>query len=88
MHRLGVAVEMYDGPEVVRRTERIRLPANVAPIRAGRFYMDAAKGWLDHGNREKAFAALQAARRIAPEQIRNHPQVRETVQTLHASQQP
>ncbi|MGW0885890.1 helix-turn-helix domain-containing protein [Streptomyces sp. NPDC002671] len=82
MHRLGVAVEMHDGPEVVRRTKRTRLPANVAPVRAGRFYMDAARGWLDYGNREKAFAALQAARRVAPEQTRNHPQVRETVQTL------
>lgn len=82
MHRLGVAVEMHDGPEVVRRTLRTRLPANVAPVRAGRFYMDAARGWLDYGNREKAFAALQAARRVAPEQTRNHPQVRETVQTL------
>ncbi|MEW5353870.1 helix-turn-helix domain-containing protein [Streptomyces sp. 16-176A] len=82
MHRLGVAVEMYDGPEVVRCTQRTRLPADVAPVRAGRWYMDAAKGWLDYGNREKAFAALQAARRVAPEQTRNHPQVRETVQTL------
>ncbi|MGG7572805.1 helix-turn-helix domain-containing protein [Streptomyces sirii] len=82
MHRLGVAVEMYDGPEVVRRTQRTRLPVNVAPVRAGRWYMDAAKGWLDYGNREKAFAALQAARNVAPEQTRNHPQVRETVKTL------
>lgn len=82
MHRLGVAVEMYDGPEVVRRTGRTRLAATVAPVRAGRWYMDAARGWLDYGNREKAFAALQAARRVAPEQTRNHPQVRETVQTL------
>ncbi|MFQ6145883.1 helix-turn-helix domain-containing protein [Streptomyces seoulensis] len=82
MHRLGVAVEMYDGPEVVRSTQQTRLPVDVAPVRAGRWYMDAAKGWLDYGNREKAFAALQAARRVAPEQTRNHPQVRETAQTL------
>ncbi|MGW0731173.1 helix-turn-helix domain-containing protein [Streptomyces sp. NPDC002851] len=82
MHRLGVAVEMHDGPEVVRRTERTRLPASVAPVRAGRWYMDAAQGWLDYGNRDKAFAALQAARRISPEQTRNHPQVREIVETL------
>ncbi|MFI7317553.1 helix-turn-helix domain-containing protein [Streptomyces venezuelae] len=82
MHRLGVAVEMYDGPEVVRRTCRTRLPATVAPVRAGRWYIDAAKGWLDYGNRERALAALQAARRASPEQTRNHPQVREVAQTL------
>ncbi|WP_369216618.1 helix-turn-helix domain-containing protein [Streptomyces flavofungini] len=82
MHRLGVAVELHDGPEVVRVTRRTRLPASVAPVRAGHWYIDAARGWLDHGNREQAFAALQAARRRSPEQTRNHPQVRETLQTL------
>lgn len=82
MHRLGVAVEMYDGPRVVACAERTRLPADVAPVRAGRWYMDVAKGWLDYGNRAKAFSALQSARRVAPEQTRNHPQVREILQTL------
>jgi hypothetical protein len=82
MHRLGVAVELHDGPEIVRRIKRTRLPADVAPVRAGRWHMDAAKGWLDCGNRDKALLALLAARRVAPEQTRNHPQVRETVQTL------
>ncbi|SHM36416.1 helix-turn-helix domain-containing protein [Streptomyces yunnanensis] len=82
MHRLGVAVELHDGPEVGVLTRRTRLPAGVAPVRAGRWHMDAAKGWLDYGDREKAFAALQEARRVAPEQTRNHPQVRESVQAL------
>ncbi|MEU6534566.1 helix-turn-helix domain-containing protein [Streptomyces sp. NPDC047000] len=82
MHRLGVAVEMHNGPEAARCADRTRLPADVAPVRAGRWYMDAARGWLDYGNREKTLAALQDARRVAPEQTRNHPQVRETVQTL------
>ncbi|MGW5823014.1 helix-turn-helix domain-containing protein, partial [Streptomyces noursei] len=82
MHRLGVAVELHDGPEIGRLMRHTRLPIDVAPVRAGRWYMDAAKGWLDHGHREKAFTALQAARRVAPEQTRNHPQVRETVHAL------
>ncbi|MFB7633704.1 helix-turn-helix domain-containing protein [Streptomyces sp. NPDC056149] len=82
IHRLGVAVELHDGPETVRLTSRTRLPSNVAPVRAGRWYLDAAKGWLDYGNREKSFAALQAAREVAPEQTRNHPQVREIVRAL------
>lgn len=86
MHRLGVAVEMHDGPEVVRRTRRTRLPGNVAPVRAGRWYLDAARGWLDYGDREKAFAALQAARRVAPEQTRNHPQARELLLSIIQSE--
>ncbi|GAU68870.1 Xre family transcriptional regulator [Streptomyces sp. NBRC 110611] len=44
--------------------------------------MDAAKGRPDYGNREKACAALRAARGAAPEQTRNDPQVRETVRAL------
>ncbi|MEV8014983.1 transcriptional regulator [Streptomyces sp. NPDC086554] len=82
MHRLAVAVEMHDGAEVAHQTQHTRLPAHVAPVRAGHWYLDAAKGWLDNGNRDKAFAALQAARKVAPEQTRNHPQVREAIQTL------
>ncbi|GCD46355.1 helix-turn-helix domain-containing protein [Streptomyces paromomycinus] len=82
IHRLGVAVETYDGPEVIRLTRITHLPSTVAPVRAGHWYIDAAKGLLDHGQREKAFSALQAARRVAPQQTRNHPQVRETVRTL------
>ncbi|MQY11333.1 hypothetical protein SRB5_14480 [Streptomyces sp. RB5] len=81
MHRLGVAVELGDGPGVVHWTGQ-RLPADVAPVRAGRWWIDAAKGWLDYGNQEKSLAALQTARRVSPEQTRNHPQVRETTATL------
>lgn len=75
-------METYDGPEVIRLTRTTHLPSAVAPVRAGHWYIDAAKGLLDHGQREKAFSALQAARRVAPQQTRNHPQVRETVRTL------
>lgn len=81
MHRLGVAVEMGDGPGVAKWSAK-KLPARVAPVRAGRWHIDAAKGWLDYGSRERAFAALQKARQVSPEQTRSHPQVRETVTAL------
>ncbi|WP_269857869.1 helix-turn-helix domain-containing protein [Streptomyces sp. RPT161] len=82
IHALGVAVELYDGPRVARLAETTRLPAGIAPVRAGRWYMDLAKGWLDCGHRDNAIAAIAAARKVSPEQARNHPQVRETVRTL------
>lgn len=81
MHRLGVAVEMGDGPGVAKWSAK-KLPAGVAPVRLGRWHIDAAKGWLDYGHREKSLAALVSARRVSPEQTRNHPQVRETVTAL------
>ncbi|KUF17218.1 helix-turn-helix domain-containing protein [Streptomyces silvensis] len=82
IHRLAVAVELHDGAEIARLTRHTRLPTHTAPVRAGHWYLDAAKGWLDNGNRDKALAALQAARKAAPEQTRTHPQARETVQAL------
>lgn len=36
-------VEMYDGREVTRLTQTTRLPATVAPVRAGHWYIDAAR---------------------------------------------
>ncbi len=82
LHALGVAVEMYDGSRVAELATTVRLPVGIAPVRAGRWYMDLAKGWLDYGQRDKAVAAIAAARKASPEQTRNHPQVRETVRTL------
>ncbi|MGH3589257.1 MAG: helix-turn-helix domain-containing protein [Pseudonocardia sp.] len=82
MHEVAVAVEMYDGTEAVKRASRIHLPATVAPVRLGHYSIDLARGWLYHGNRAKALETLYAAREAAPQQTRNHPQVRETVRML------
>ncbi|MFC4052113.1 helix-turn-helix domain-containing protein [Actinomadura syzygii] len=82
IHEVGVAVEMYDGTEAVKRAARIRLPPTVAPVRLGHYYIDLARGWLYHGNRARALETLYAARQAAPQQTRHHPQVRETVRML------
>ncbi|MEU9843168.1 helix-turn-helix domain-containing protein [Actinomadura sp. NPDC048032] len=79
IHEVAVAVEMYDGTEAVRRASRITLPQTVAPVRLGHFYIDLSRGWLYHGDRARALDTLYAARQVAPQQTRNHPQVRETV---------
>ncbi|GAA3925154.1 helix-turn-helix transcriptional regulator [Actinomadura viridis] len=86
IHEVAVAVEMYDGAEAVRRGAGLRLPPTVAPVRLGHHYIDLARGWLYHGDRVKALEALQAARRAAPQQTRNHPMVRETVRMLVAAE--
>jgi transcriptional regulator with XRE-family HTH domain len=82
IHEVTVAVEMYQGTEAVRRASRIRLPATVPPVRRGHYYIDLARGFLYHGDRAKSLEALVNARRIAPQQTRNHPMVHETVRML------
>ncbi|GAA0830878.1 hypothetical protein GCM10009525_31330 [Streptosporangium amethystogenes subsp. fukuiense] len=82
MHEVAAAVEMYDGGEAIRRAQHTALSPAVAPVRLGHHYIDLARGWLYHGNRQKALETLLAARRAAPQQTRNHPMVRETVRML------
>ncbi|MEU1547208.1 helix-turn-helix domain-containing protein [Nocardia sp. NPDC005745] len=82
IHSVAVPVELSDGTTAVARAEQIRLPASVAPSRAGHHWIDVSRAWLLHGDKDRALAGLDQARRIAPELTRNHPQVHETVRVL------
>ncbi|MEV6255136.1 helix-turn-helix transcriptional regulator [Nocardia sp. NPDC051911] len=82
IHSVAVSVELCDGTTAVARAERIRLPASVTPSRAGHHWIDVSRAWLLHGDKQRALASLDQARRIAPELTRNHPQVHETVRVL------
>lgn len=79
---VGLAVEMGDGTEAVKRNENVHLPSSTPRERAGHHYIDLARGFLLHGDREGAFSALQVAKRIAPSQTRYHPMVHETIRML------
>jgi hypothetical protein len=59
-----------------------RLPNTVPAIRRGRLYIDLARGYLMADDPAGGLRCLQEARRIAPQQTRYHPMVRETVLTL------
>jgi transcriptional regulator with XRE-family HTH domain len=81
-HEIAVAVELEDGDEVVRRARNTRLPASVPPVRRGHHYIDLARGYVMAGDESAALRSLQEARRIAPQQTRHHPMVRETVLSI------
>lgn len=80
--RVGLAVEAMDGTEAVKRAEKVVLPRKTPRERVGHHYIDLARGFLLHGDREGAFSALQVAKRIAPTQTRYHPMVHETIRML------
>jgi transcriptional regulator with XRE-family HTH domain len=79
---VGLAVEMCDGTEAVKRAEGVHFPAGTPRERVGHHHIDTARAWLLHGNRERALASLVTARHTAPQQTRYHPMVHETVRVL------
>jgi len=81
-HGVSIAVELEDGAEVMRRARSARLPATVPPVRRGHHYIDLARGYVIAGDEGAALRSLQEARRIAPQQTRLHPMVRETVLSI------
>lgn len=92
LHEVSAAVEMADGTLAVTRAAHVEStdhPATLPPERIGHYRIELARGWLYHGDRRRALAALKSARRVAPQQARYHPMVRETVRAIaHAEPRP
>ena len=82
IHWCAVPVENYDGTESVERGRQVRVADPARPERVGHHHVDQARAWLLHGDREQSLAHLNTARRIAPNRVRHHPQVRATVLAL------
>ena len=77
-----MAVELGDGAEAVRRASSLHDFTGVTPNRVSHHYIDLARGQLYAGDRHAALDSLLTARKLAPQQTRYHPQVRETVRML------
>jgi hypothetical protein len=66
----------------VGRAAAMRGFAGVTPNRVSHHYIDLARAHLYAGDRNAALESLLTARKLAPQQTRYHPQVRETVRML------
>jgi transcriptional regulator with XRE-family HTH domain len=92
VHGVSAAIELADGTLAVTRAkqfERAGYLRALPPSRAGQYRIELARGWLYHGDRHRALAALRAGRRVAPQLVRIHPMVRETVRAIaHAERRP
>jgi transcriptional regulator with XRE-family HTH domain len=86
IHSVAVPLELYDGTAAVTRAQTVVLPSTVKPTRAGHYWVDLARAWHLHGDRQRTLAALNKARRIAPQLTRYHPQVHETVRLMAAQE--
>lgn len=81
-HEVAVAVELEDGHEAIRRSREFQLGPSVPSVRRGHHFIDLARGYVLAGDNEGGLRCLQEARRIAPQQTRHHPMVRETVLSI------
>lgn len=82
IHGVSAAVEVADGTLAVSRAVDLEKAGHLTmlpPSRTGHYRIELARGWLYHGDRRRALLTLRAARRVAPQQVRYHPMVRETV---------
>jgi transcriptional regulator with XRE-family HTH domain len=82
IHEVAVAVELGDGGEAIRRAEGFQMPAGMSAERSSHHYIDLARAYLWQGDRSQALECLQLARKLAPQQTRYHPMVRDTLQAL------
>jgi transcriptional regulator with XRE-family HTH domain len=82
LHAVASAVELGDGTTALSRGAELHIPDSVMRSRRGHHHIDMASAALLHGDRDRAFAELQRARRITPEQTRYHPGVREVLATV------
>jgi transcriptional regulator with XRE-family HTH domain len=82
IHAVAAHVELGQAAQAVALGEAFAPSASMPPTRAGHHYIDLARGYQMVGDRPATLRALQQARRIAPEQTRYHPMVRETARVL------
>jgi transcriptional regulator with XRE-family HTH domain len=82
IHEVAVAVELGDVAEAIRLADGFELPADMPAERSSHHYIDLARAFLWHGDRTQALECLQRARKLAPQQTRYHPMVRDTLQSL------
>lgn len=82
IHAVAAHVELGQIGQAIALGEAFTPPASMPPTRTGHHYIDLARAHLAADDRPAALRALRQARRIAPEQTRYHPMVRETARVL------
>lgn len=86
IHSCAVEMEAGDPGKAAREGSALHLPRQIAPPRAGHHWQDTARAWLLSGQPGKALDALNTARRVATQQTRLHPGVRETLRGIAAAE--
>ncbi|MFJ6841317.1 helix-turn-helix domain-containing protein [Streptomyces griseoluteus] len=84
-HRVSVLAELDLYPEAVVEADGMVVPEGWPPSRLAHHHAEVARAQMWTGRTEDAFASLLAARKLAPQQTRYHPTVRETFVGLRSA---
>lgn len=85
VHRVSVLAELDLYPEAVHQADEITIPDGWPPSRLAHHHAEVARAQMWTGQTEAAFKSLVSARKLAPQQTRYHPTVRETYSGLEAA---
>ncbi|MBL1102094.1 helix-turn-helix domain-containing protein [Streptomyces coffeae] len=75
-------VELGELGEAVKLSKKLHFPETHPRMRVGRYYIEMARAYAQMGRAEPAERFLARARRVAPQQARYHPLMRETIGAL------
>ncbi|MFI2029904.1 helix-turn-helix domain-containing protein [Streptomyces buecherae] len=85
VHRVSVLADLDRYPEAVRAGQTVVFPEDWAASRRAHHHTDMARAQLRTGRLDAAFKSLVEARKLAPQQTRYHPTVRETYAGIESS---
>jgi transcriptional regulator with XRE-family HTH domain len=81
LHAVGIAVELGDAGEALRRAATIDT-SGLSIERRARFLLDVARAFAQRRKVADTVRVLEEAEALTPEQVRSHPMVREMVRDL------
>jgi transcriptional regulator with XRE-family HTH domain len=84
-HRVSVLAELDLYPEAVQTARAMTIPADWPASRLAHHFAEVAWAEMWTGHTEASFKSLQQARKLAPQQTRYHPTVRETYAGLESA---
>ncbi|MFE3858450.1 helix-turn-helix domain-containing protein [Streptomyces griseorubiginosus] len=85
VHRVSVLAELDLYAEAVDKAKAMTLPGDWPPSRMAHHYAEVARAQMWTGRTDAAFRNLLEARKLAPQQTRYHPTVRETYVGLESA---
>ncbi|MGX7759291.1 helix-turn-helix domain-containing protein [Streptomyces angustmyceticus] len=85
VHRVSVLAELDLYPEAVQSAQEIVIPDGWPPSRLAHHHAEVARALMWTGRTDAAFKSLLTARKVAPQQTRYHPTVRETYAGLDSA---
>jgi transcriptional regulator with XRE-family HTH domain len=84
-HRVSVLAELDLYPEAVQAAQEMAVSNDWPPSRLAHHHAEVAWAQMWTGNTEASFKSLREARKLAPQQTRYHPIVRETYAGLESA---